>query len=295
MERRDAFSGCHPLVQLVYFALVLVLGMFVMHPACLLASLACAAGYLTVLRGGKALGRLARVLAPMALMAAVVNPAFNHRGVTVLGHFPSGNPLTLESILYGLAAAVLLAAVVLWCTCCSAVMTSARVLYRGGRGAPSLALLLSMVLRFLPRCRAQYQAVREAQMGLSGPPRGGLERARMTGKLASVTVTWALENAVAAAESMKSRGYGLPGRTAYSRYRFDSRDRRVLGWVLLWGGVCLWGWAAGALGWHWFPMVGGAVSPAAGACLVAQLALGLTPVILHAKEARTWKRLRSAI
>ena len=63
MERRDAFSGCHPLVQLVYFALVLVLGMFVMHPACLLASLACAAGYLTVLRGGKALGRLARVLA----------------------------------------------------------------------------------------------------------------------------------------------------------------------------------------------------------------------------------------
>ena len=247
MERRDAFSDCHPLVQLVYFALVLVLGMFVMHPACLLASLACAAGYLTVLRGGKALGRLARVLAPMALMAAVVNPAFNHRGVTVLGHFPSGNPLTLESILYGLAAAVMLAAVVLWCACCSAVMTSDRVLYLVGRGAQSLALLLSM------------------------------------------------ENAVAAAESMKSRGYGLPGRTAYSRYRFDSRDRRVLGWVLLWGGVCLWGWAAGALGWHWFPMVGGAVSPAAGACLVAQLALGLTPVILHAKEARTWKRLRSAI
>ena len=42
----------------------------------------------------------------------------------------------------------------------------------------------------------------------------------------SVTVTWALENAVVTADSMKSRGYGLPGRTAFARQRFDGRDRR---------------------------------------------------------------------
>ena len=41
-----------------------------------------------------------------ALLAAVVNPAFVHQGVTILTYLPSGNPLTLESILYGLAAAL---------------------------------------------------------------------------------------------------------------------------------------------------------------------------------------------
>lgn len=295
MERRDAFSGCHPLVQLLYFALVLALGMFLMHPASLTVSLGCAVAYYAALRGGAAVRRLLWRLLPMALLAALLNPAFNHRGVTVLGYFPSGNPLTMESILYGLAAAAMLAGVVSWCFCCSAVMTTDRVLYLIGRGAPSLALLLSMILRFLPRCRAQYQAVRDAQTGLSGKPRGVWARARMTGRLVSVTVTWSLENAAAMADSMKSRGYGLPGRTAYSPYRIDSRDRNVLAWLLLWGGAAVWGWGAGVMRWHWFPAAGGTVTLATGLCLAAQLALCLTPVILHVKEARTWKRLRSGI
>ena len=37
-------------------------------------------------------------LLPMLLLAAVVNPAFNHEGATLLTYLPSGNPLTLESM-----------------------------------------------------------------------------------------------------------------------------------------------------------------------------------------------------
>lgn len=37
-------------------------------------------------------------------------------------------------------------------------------------------------------------------------------------------ITWALENAIETADSMKARGYGLKGRTAFSIYRFDRRD-----------------------------------------------------------------------
>lgn len=41
----------------------------------------------------------------LALFAvtAAVNPAFSHEGRTILRYLPSGNPLTLESILYGIA------------------------------------------------------------------------------------------------------------------------------------------------------------------------------------------------
>ncbi len=41
----------------------------------------------------------------------------------------------------------------------------------------------------------------------------------------SILVTWALENAIDTADSMKDRGYVLPGRTAFSIYRFDRRDK----------------------------------------------------------------------
>lgn len=45
-------------------------------------------------------------------------------------------------------------------------------------------------------------------------------------------VTWALENAIETADSMKGRGYGLPGRTAFSIFRFDRRDKRALLYIL---------------------------------------------------------------
>ena len=41
-------------------------------------------------------------------------------------------------------------------------------------------------------------------------------------------VTWSLESAIDTADSMRSRGYGEPGRTAFSIYRFDDRDRGLL-------------------------------------------------------------------
>ena len=134
---RDTFSDCHPAVNFLYFALVLAFSMTLMHPACLLISLTGACCYVARLCGLRELGRSARWLVPMALLAALVNPAFVHQGVTILTYLPTGNPLTLESILYGFAAALLLASVVLWFRCFSAVMTSASCPASAASSAPS--------------------------------------------------------------------------------------------------------------------------------------------------------------
>ena len=99
----------------------------------------------------------------MAVFAALVNPAFNHEGATILTYLPSGNPLTLESMLYGVAAAVMLASVVLWFSSYNEVMTSDKFVYLFGRVIPALSLVLSMALRFIPKFKAQMQTVSEAQ------------------------------------------------------------------------------------------------------------------------------------
>ncbi|MBQ3134230.1 MAG: energy-coupling factor transporter transmembrane protein EcfT [Oscillospiraceae bacterium] len=292
MRSRDAFSACHPVVNLVYFTLVLLFSMCWMHPACLGISLAGATACVFVLRGGTTLGKSLLRLLPIALLAAVVNPAFNHEGVTILTYLPGGNPLTLESILFGLASAGMLMAVLLWFSCTTCVMTSDKWVYLFGRVIPALSLVLSMTLRFVPKFRQQFQIVRETL-----PEDGGvLRRMRTLVTVFSIVVTWSLENAVETADSMKSRGYGLPGRTAFSIYRMDSRDKRMLIWL----GACALclgsGWLLGGADWRYYPAINGAsVAPTTVGFWCVYLALCFTPVVLCWREERTWNLLQSKI
>ena len=80
IQNRDTFSSYHPSINFLYFTLVLVFSMCFMHPASLLISLCCAAAYNMNLNGRKAAKFQLTFLLPMMLIAAIVNPAFNHEG-----------------------------------------------------------------------------------------------------------------------------------------------------------------------------------------------------------------------
>ena len=297
-KHRDAFSGYHPIINFLFFALVLVLTMFFLHPASLVISLTSAIAYNIYLNGRKAIRFQVSVMLPMMILAMVINPAFNHEGVTILTYLPSGNPLTLESILYGVAAALMLASVILWFSCFTAVMTSDKFVYLFGRVIPALSLVLSMTLRFVPKFKAQFKAVSEAQrcVGRDASSGTALQRLRNAITILSIMVTWSLENAIETADSMKSRGYGLPGRTAFSIYRFDDRDKVVFGWLCFCGFFIVCGWAVGGLYWRFYPSIKGtAFTPLGVSFQVVYLALCLTPLILNRREDRVWKRLRSGI
>ena len=296
MIHRDTFSSYHPLVNFLYFALVLVFGMCFMHPACLLISIGSATAYNIYLKGRKGLRFSLRFLLPMMLLAAVMNPAFNHEGVTILAYLPNGNPLTLESMVYGVAAALMLASVVQWFSCYNEVMTSDKFVYLFGRVIPALSLVLSMTLRFVPKFNAQLQTVRKAQQCIGRDLSDGSlpQRMRHGITILSIMVTWSLENAIETADSMKSRGYGLPGRTAFSIYRFDSRDKTAM----LWLGFCCWyilfGWIGGGLDYRYYPTMKGAGFGAFPlSFLLVYLALCLTPLILNRREDVKWRHLRS--
>lgn len=293
----DPFYDCHPAVNFLYFAMVITFSMCLMHPVCLVFSLVGAMWYTARLRGGRALRGYLRWIIPMMVMAALVNPAFVHQGVTLLAYLPSGNPLTLESILYGLAAACMLAAVALWFSCLSAVMTSDKFIYLFGRMIPALSLVLSMTLRFVPKFKAQIQVVSEAQRCVGRDVSNGsvLQRLRNGITILSIMVTWALENAIETADSMKSRGYGLPGRTAFSIYRFDSRDKAALAWLLFCGFFILCGWMAGGLSYRYYPtMKGAALTPMTISFQLVYLALCLTPVLVDRWADWSWRKLEKA-
>lgn len=294
----DGFSRLHPAVSFLYFGLVLAFSMIFMHPVFLGISLVCGLAYSISLKGARAVRFALLFLLPVMLFTALLNPAFNHEGVTILTYLPDGNPLTLESMAYGLAAAAMLAAVVTWFSCFNAVITSDKFVYLFGRAIPALSLILSMVLRFVPRFKGQLKIVSDAQKCMGRDPAQGsiIHRARGGVKVLSIMITWALESAIETADSMKSRGYGLPGRTAFSIYRFNRRDKIALAAIFTLGAAVVATALTGGAGYRYFPTLAlGFASPPAWVCALCYLALCLAPIIINALEGRKWKATQSAI
>lgn len=294
----SGFSGYHPAVNFLFFGTVFGFSMFSMHPVCLLFSFLAAASYYISLRGAKALRFLLRGVLPLWLFTIIINPIFSHEGQTVLCYLPTGNPLTLESILYGIAAGFLLASFLLWFACFSEVVTSDKLIYLFGRIIPSLSLLLSMTLRFVPRFSTQLEHVREVQsmLGRDTSQGGLLKRIRNAVACFSIVVTWSLESAIETADSMKSRGYGTGRRTAYALYRWTDRDTAAAVFLLLCALFLLAGSLSGNLSWRYFPSVRGALTdPPTFALQAVWLLLCLMPIIIDRKEERAWKRLSSGI
>ena len=184
MKENDSFSMCHPLLNFFYFAVALLFTMFNQHPVFLGISYAGAFVYGGLLNGWrKTLKQGLLLTLPGLLIIALLNPMFNHYGVTMLYYIES-------------------------------------------RIIPALSLVLSMALRFVPRFLRQLKVIRNGQKAMGRDVSEGtvLNRIKYGLQMVSILVTWALENAIETSDSMRSRGYGLHGRTAFSIYRLTRRD-----------------------------------------------------------------------
>ena len=293
---KDRFGQYHPLVNFLYFALVIGFSMALNHPLAQGISLVCAIVYTVQTEGRKAVLFTLKWCLPMVLLTAFINPAFSHEGRTILLYFPNGNPLTLESILYGISSGVLIATVMLWFLNFNRVITSDKFIYLFGRMIPAMSLVLSMTLRFIPKFKAQLQLVTDAQKSIGKDISEGSiwRRTKIAITVLSIMVTWALENAIETADSMKSRGYGLKGRTAFSIYRFDDRDKMALLYLGFCGFYLLTGSLASAFGFRYFPSIRYiGVNAVTLSFQFVYLILCLMPVALNRAEECKWKAMHS--
>ena len=246
-KRSDAFSACHPAVNFFYFMLVLLVTMFLSHPVLLGISFLGAFFYAVRLKGWKAVAKFNLIFTlPAMVIVAFINPAFNHYGVTTLFYLKTG-PVTLEAIVYGIVLASMLFIAILWFSCYNEVMTTDKFVYLFGRVIPALSLVLSMVFRFVPKFNAQVKVIRNGQKCVGRDMSNGklIKKIRYGLTILSILITWALENAIDASDSMRARGYGLRGRSSFSIYHFDRRDVTVTGILAGLLGVCLLGFHYG--------------------------------------------------
>lgn len=232
----------------------------------------------------------------MLIAMALMNPAFNHEGITIIEYLPSGNPLTAESVVYGLASATMIVSVICHFSCYNEVMTSDKFIYLFGKIIPAMSLIISMTLRFIPKFTAQLKIVTNAQRCMGRDVSNGsiIKRAKHGLHILGIMTTWSLENAIETADSMKSRGYGHPGRTAFSIFTFEKRDKKALLSILILGLYTLIGNLCGGMYFRYFPSMKAADLSLYGISVFASyLLLCISPVIIELWEVRKWKLLRS--
>ena len=247
--KRDAFADCHPLINFLFYIGALVGGMFFLHPAFVLCAVFFAALHYRIVKGRAAWCVLSGLL-PLFAFLTVVNPVFNTYGDRVLfvwhiGGLIPERPYTLEALLYGMALGGMFVSVLLWFASYNAEMTEDKFLYLFGRLSPSVSLVLTMVLRLVPNYQKKAGQLSAARRGIGKGTEEGSTAEKVEHGLTvlSALLSWALEGGIATADSMRSRGYGCSEkRTSFSVYRFEARDRLLLGGMvvlLVLLGVCV--------------------------------------------------------
>ncbi len=94
---------------------------------------------------------------------------------------------------------------------------------------------------------------RAARPSFRARARARAQQFRLAASSFTATLAWSLEDAIATADSLRARGYGLPGRNSYSPLRPRRRDIALLALLSLAGAAFLTGGIAGGFRFAYYP------------------------------------------
>jgi energy-coupling factor transport system permease protein len=175
---------------------------------------------------GKYLLRMAVVFATISL----INPVFSIYGETVLFTYFQNRAYTFEALCYGCSIGAIFVTIITWFSTYNEIMTSDKFLYCFGGLAPSVSMILTMVLRLVPSFIKKTQQIAGARkcVGMSVDDGTKSEKIEHGLTIVSALTSWALEGGVVMSDSMRSRGFGCGKRTSFSIYRMKKSDIHLL-------------------------------------------------------------------
>lgn len=276
-------KNLHPLTLFIYFFFVIFIAIFTFNPLFLFCSLLGALLFLFALDGTKAIKILVLYFIAIIVLS-LSNPLFSHNGATIL-FFINDSRITLEAFIYGVVASVMIVSVIIWFNCFNKVFDSEKIIYLIGRFFPKIALVFSMVLRFIPRIISEFKNINNAQKSIN------TNRFKRYIGAFSAVITRSMESSIVTSDSMSARGYALKGRTFFHRFRFTAFDAiytclftALLFFSLLWQSEVV-----------YYPYFEIKLSLLNIYSLIAYMVLTLLPFILELKEVLLWKLSLSKI
>ena len=294
----DSFYEYHPLVNFIFFLFIIVFNMFVLNPILQIVSLIIGVYYKYILSEGNINKKYIMYFLFILLFSPIFNAIFNNQGVTMLFYLWNGNPVTLESILYGLSSGLMFLNMIVWFSCYNEVMTSDKFMHLFSNIAPSLSLIISMILRFVPRYLERVKIIYNSQkaIGEDFEDENIIKKGKSGLKILSILTTWALENSIDTSDSMTARGYGIGKRTSFTNYVFTKRDKIILLIMIILLTIILFGIFKGELEMVFFPfIIFNKVSVNNIYIYISFILLTSTPIILSVVEEIRWHYLELKI
>lgn len=225
MKMNIGFKSLHPITTFLFFMFSFSVCLLSSNPYLIAICFITGALYGAKLQGKRCLSYLIKFIFPFIVLITVFNGFVNHYGVSVLFVLKDGNNFTLESLVYGFVSAVKIANMLLWLECFNEIITSEKIIFLFGRLSPRIALILSMVLRFIPLIRSQSEEIIKAEKGIGNANnKNNFDKIKKALRRISILISWVLEKGIDTSDSMRARGYGLKSRTSFNSYIFSVKD-----------------------------------------------------------------------
>ncbi|MDO5559273.1 MAG: energy-coupling factor transporter transmembrane component T [Oscillospiraceae bacterium] len=226
---RNHFSDFHPSCILIYFLTLITVTVVFDHPAVTVTGFFCALIFSAYVSGVKTAVKQFLTSISMTAIFALVSSLLSHRGDTPVLYI-NDRPVTLESILYGMYAGLLIAVMILWFGIWHKTLGNDKFIFLFGRKFPQSSLLIRMVTGFIPYFKKKLSEITMVQRTLGVCASDGTlkERLKNSASVMSVLVSVTLEDTMETADSMTARGYSLKNKSTRGFYTFRTCDFAML-------------------------------------------------------------------
>lgn len=248
-------SVFHPVAWLVWAAVCTLVVATTRNPLYVLLVMICVGAAYRAVRGarpeeGARWSLVLRAAWTLTTIAILFNTLTVHAGDRALFMVPRslplvgsviGGPITLNALLYGVISALALGTLILTFAALNAAVGYEELLRLLPRPLTGLGVTMTVALGFLPQTIAALSEVREAQAVRGHSPQRGPRGGPVGSMLPLVVPVLALglERAIALAEAMAARGFGVPqtGGVRIRRTAYRAHPWRMLDSVITAGAV----------------------------------------------------------
>ena len=219
-------SKFHPVTALIYYLGLLYVGTTFLNPIFLVLLIVNLIFVNNLTDKLERANQFKLMMIFMLIFMSILNPLTSSRGRTLLFYVFS-HAVTLEALLYGVTFGLSISSVLLVFSSFNAVINGEKLIYLFSGISKNLALIVVMVLRYIPLFAKRYREVSEISEWNS--VKNG--RVRFIDKIKNpflnltCVFSRSLEDGFDTSVSMKARGFGISKkRSFYSDFKFKTTD-----------------------------------------------------------------------
>lgn len=290
----SGFSRLHPINLFLFYAVVITVTVLSMNPIIIIASFFGAVIYSIISKTVRKKDIIIYVV--LGVMILLINPLVSHNGNTVLFYL-NDNRITYEAVLYGVFSAVEIITIIIWCKNLSNDLTEDKILYLLGNLSSDIALIISMVMRFIPMYKLQAEKVSNVYEVIErNEQKNILQKIASKIRIYDSVMLFGIENSIDTADSMKARGYGSGKRSMYHNFYWSLTNTIYIVITISYIGMYIISEINNIVGFYFYPCIGKIqINIITISVYTFTLLVFLLPTIEEVREKIKWKFLVSKI